>query len=184
MKTGKIIFLNGVTSTGKTSIANAIQNKDSGYYNLSNDMFHGLEKQMLDMRARSEWKADFQHSVYLAESLVLMYHTAKTLTSVYGTNVIIDGMLYEIDAFITKYGKPHYDIMLEILAAADLFIVEVFCPLDICRQRNIARGDRGVNKSQEQYDLMNRHIRYDFRVDTSKNSAEDCAADILATVQA
>ena len=74
---------------------------------------------------------------------------------------------------------PHYDRMKEILQDNPLDIVEVFCPLEICRQRNIYRGDRYVTQSEEQAKLMATGIQYSIRVDTSKLSPDECSDAIL-----
>jgi len=57
--------------------------------------------------------------------------------------------------------------------------VEVYCPLEICRERNIARGDRFENQSQEQFELMAENIMYSMRVDTSVMSSTECAEAIV-----
>jgi len=57
--------------------------------------------------------------------------------------------------------------------------VEVYCPLEICRQRNIARGDRYEDQSREQQELMSGEIVYSLRVDTSRYTARECARIIL-----
>ena len=69
--------------------------------------------------------------------------------------------------------------MREILHDNPLDIVEVFCPLDICRQRNIDRGDRYPSQSDEQAALMAKDIAYSMRVDTGRLSPEECADVIL-----
>ena len=68
---------------------------------------------------------------------------------------------------------------MEIMKDSPLDIVEVYCPLDICRQRNIERGDRYESQSDEQAELMNKDIKYSLQVDTSKYSAEECAEQIV-----
>ena len=103
----------------------------------------------------------------------MMYHTAK-LYSDMGKNVLIDGILVEREEI-----KPHYEQLKEILKENPLDIVEVYCPLEICRDRNIARGDRFENQSQEQFDLMAEDIKYSMRVDTSVLSAVECAEAIV-----
>ena len=178
MTKGKIIFLNGVTSSGKTTISKAIQETaDEQFYYLSNDMFFPVEHQMLHEKYIEE-AGDNAINKYMAEAIVLMYHFAKTMAGL-GKNVIIDGMLEEREGFISYYNKANYDIMLEVFSDFDVLMVEVFCPLDECRRRNIARGDRGENQSQEQHEIMNKNIKYDFFVDTSINSASECAEKIL-----
>ena len=103
----------------------------------------------------------------------MMYHTAK-LYSDMGKNVVIDGILVEREEI-----KPHYKQLLEIMKDNPLDIVEVYCPLEICRQRNIMRGDRYETQSQEQHDLMAENIRYSLRVDTSVYSPSECVEIIV-----
>lgn len=165
MEKGRIIFLNGVTSSGKTSIVEALQEReDVFFYVVANDLFQEMigEKYLRE----NYWK-------YLSEVIIMMYHTAR-LYSDMGKNVLIDGILVEREEI-----KPHYHQLLEILQDNPLDIVEVYCPLDICRQRNIDRGDRYETQSQEQYDLMAENIKYSLRVDTSIHSAEECAEKIV-----
>jgi len=165
MEKGHIVFLNGVTSAGKTSIVESIQERDDVFfYVVANDLF----QEMVGEKFLREdyWK-------YLSEVIILMYHTAK-LYSDMGKNVLIDGILVEKDEI-----KPHYQQLLEILKDNPLDIVEIFCPLDICRKRNIIRGDRYENQSNEQYELMARNIKYRLRVDTSLHSSDECAEIII-----
>ena len=162
---GRIIFLNGVTSSGKTSIVEALQERDDVFfYVVANDLF---QEMVGDKFLREDyWK-------YLSEVIIMMYHTAK-LYSDMGKNVLIDGILVERDEI-----KPHYQQLMEILKENPLDIVEVYCPLDICRERNIARGDRYETQSDEQHELMAQNIKYSLRVDTSVNSSEECAELIV-----
>ena len=110
---------------------------------------------------------------YLSEVIIMMYHTAK-LYSDMGKNVLIDGILVERDEI-----SPHYQRLLEILRDNPLDLVEVYCPLDICRKRNIIRGDRYESQSDEQYELLAKNIKYRLRVDTSLCSPSECADIII-----
>ena len=165
MKKGKIIFLNGVTSSGKTSIVDALQaRRDVFFYVVANDLFQEMVgEQYLE---EDYWK-------YLSEVIIMMYHTAK-LYSDMGKNVLIDGILVEREEI-----KPHYGQLMEIIKDNPLDIVEVYCPLEICRQRNIERGDRYESQSEEQAELMSKDIKYSLQVDTSMYSPEECAEQIV-----
>ena len=168
MEKGRIIFLNGVTSSGKTSIVEALQEQDNPFfYVVANDLF----QEMIGERFLREnyWK-------YLSEVILMMYHTAK-LYSDMGKHVLIDGILVEREEL-----KPHYKQLREILRDNPLDIVEVYCPLELCRQRNIARGDRHEDQSREQQELMSGEISYSLRVDTSRYTAGECAEMILNTL--
>ena len=165
MEKGRVIFLNGVTSSGKTSIVEALQEReDIFFYVVANDLFQEMigEKYL----QRDYWK-------YLSEVIIMMYHTAK-LYSDMGKNVLIDGILVERDAL-----RPHYAQFRKIMADNPVDIVEVYCPLEICRQRNIARGDRYETQSQEQHELMAKEILYSTRVDTSMLTPAECAQHII-----
>lgn len=165
MSKGRIIFLNGITSSGKTSIVDALQEyEEPFFYVVANDLF----EQMVGERflRQDYWK-------HLGEVIIMMYHTAK-LYSDMGKNVLIDGILVERDEV-----RPHYRQLMDILKDNPLDVVEVYCPLEICRERNIARGDRYETQSEEQAALMAKDIRYTMRVDTSQNTPEECAAQIV-----
>lgn len=166
MKKGQIIFLNGVTSSGKTSIVEAIQNRDDVFfYVVANDLFQEMvgEKYLQE----NYWK-------YLSDVIILMYHTAK-LYSDMGKNVLIDGILVEREEI-----APHYQQLLTILKDNPLDVVEVYCPLELCRERNIARGDRYETQSEEQAALMAKNISYSLRVDTGRYSPAECAEIIIS----
>ena len=165
MEKGRILFLNGVTSSGKTSLVEALQaRKDVFFYVVANDLFQEMIGE--EYLKENYWK-------YLGEVIIMMYHTAKLFSDM-GKNVLIDGILVEREGV-----APHYERLLSILKDNPLDVVEVYCPPEICRERNIARGDRYESQSDEQAALMAPDIRYSLRVDTSIHSPEECAEQII-----
>ncbi|WP_339260578.1 AAA family ATPase [Paenibacillus sp. FSL R5-0713] len=168
MEKGKIIFLNGVTSSGKTSIVEAMQSYDDPFfYVVANDLF---ENTIGDKHLQTDyWK-------YLSEAIVMMYHTAKVFSD-HGKHVLIDGILVERPEL-----APHYEQVKQIFEGYPLDIVELYCPLDICRQRNIERGDRREEQSDEQHQIMAKNINYRYSIDTSMNTPEECAEKIIAAL--
>ena len=160
-----IIYLNGVTSAGKTSIVEALRKAGAQFYYLSDDLF---EDHIIDVEYDDPkyWEAS-------AEAIFLMHKTARLFAD-HGKTVVIDSMLLELPAF-----APHYSRVLEIYRGYDLKMVEVFCPLELCRQRNLLRPDRHENQSLEQARVMAQNVRYDLRLDTSALSPDQCAALIM-----
>lgn len=165
MEKGKVVFLNGVTSSGKTTIVDAIQSRsDEFFYVVANDLF---EQMIGDNYLREDyWK-------YLSEVIIMMYYTAK-LFSDQGKNVLIDGILVERPEL-----RPHFEKVKDIFDGYPLYIIEVFCPLEICRQRNIEREDRTEDQSDWQNKIMAEDIPYNCTVNTHLNSPEECADSIL-----
>lgn len=165
MRKGKIIFLNGVTSSGKTSIVEALQDREDCYfYVVANDLF----QEMVGERFLRE-----DYWGHLSRVILLMYHTAK-LYSDMGHDVLIDGILVERAEI-----APHYQQLTQILMENPLAIVEVACPLEVCRARNIVRGDRYEAQSDEQAAIMAQGIRYALRVDTERMTPAECAEAIV-----
>lgn len=66
---GRIIFLNGITSSGKTSIVEAMQSYSNPFfYVVANDLF---ENTIGDKHLQTDyWK-------YLSEVIIIMYHIAS-----------------------------------------------------------------------------------------------------------
>ncbi|GGG72500.1 phosphotransferase-like protein [Paenibacillus radicis (ex Gao et al. 2016)] len=134
------------------------------FYVVANDLF---EETIGEHYLREDyWK-------YLSEAIIMMYYTAR-LFSDHGKNVLIDGIIVERPEL-----QPHYEKVKGIFAGYPLSIVEVFCPLDICRKRNIQRGNRAEDQSEGQHEIMAKNIAYDFKVNTHLNTSEECANLIL-----
>lgn len=140
MSRGQVIFLNGVTSAGKTSIVEAMQQyADPFFYVVANDLF---EQMVGDAFLQQDyWK-------YLSEAMMIMYETAKIISD-RGHHVLIDGILVERPEL-----QPHHERVRQLFDGYPLQFVEVYCPLEICRARNIARGDRGETQSEELSRMM------------------------------
>jgi adenylylsulfate kinase/chloramphenicol 3-O phosphotransferase len=162
---GPVIYLNGVTSSGKSTIVEALRTAGLDFYYLSDDIFED-HIVGIDYDAPGYWNT-------LAEAVFLMHKTAR-LFSDHGKTVVIDSMLLETDAF-----APHYRRILDIYKDHPLYMVEVFCPLEICRQRNLLRGDRHEMQSHEQAAVMASHVTYNLHLDTSQLSSNQCAAEIV-----
>jgi len=165
MEKGKIVYLSGITSTGKTSIARAMQDlSDEFFYLVGSDI-------LMSMVSEKHRLEDYEK--YEFEMFINMYHFAKLLSDM-GKNVIIDCVLFE-----TPELQNHYEKIQHILGDNPLLTVEVSCPLEICRQRNIKRGDRGEFQSAEQDKRVDKNAIFDFSVKTDVESPEECAEMIL-----
>lgn len=165
MEKGRIIFLNGVTSSGKTSIVEALQRRHDVFFHVvANDLFQWMVGD--EYLEEDYWK-------YLSEAIIMMYHAARTFSDM-GKNILIDGILVEQPEI-----RPHYEKLKEIFEGYPLDVVELRCPLSICRERNIARGDRYETQSEEQAAIMAEGIEYSCHVDTNLHTPEECAELIM-----
>jgi chloramphenicol 3-O-phosphotransferase len=73
MENGKIVFLNGVSSAGKTNLAKTLQHKLAApYYWLSEDIFRDMTPKKFDNEDSDENEQAWINAIFG------MYHTAKT----------------------------------------------------------------------------------------------------------
>ena len=168
MQLGHIICLNGVTSSGKTSIAKEIQNiSEQNYYHVSLDMF----EQMANLKYRIK-----AYYAEMNDCITVMYETIASFTRL-GKNIILDTVLMDIPE------QPRvYERLAEICEGIPIFNIHIMCPIDECENRNIVRGDRRLGLSKWQNERMV-NIQYFFSIDTSNKSSEECARKILEQIE-
>ncbi len=160
---GNIVFLNGLTSTGKTSIINEIiLRKTKLVFVVGFDLFE---------KTIPTWAA--ANNVYYSNAIIAMYHAARSFSE-QGRDVIIDGLVMNIDGL-----NQHYQKLLEIFEGYPLKIVNIHCPLEVCRQRNILREDRRENQSLEQSKIAENSIEFVLSIDTNIHTVQECADFIL-----
>ena len=163
MKKGKTLFLNGTSSSGKSSLAKEIQNiSEEKFYHVQIDTFS-------DMLAEKFLNDDFDSTM---NSVASIMHKFILLLSKNGENVIVDTVI-----------ENHHENWL--IECVDLFydmpvtFVKVNCPLHELERREIERGDRNIGQAKFQLSNMDYYALYDLEVDTYDNSIEECASVII-----
>jgi len=161
---GRIIFLNGASCSGKTTIARALQETlEEPYLHLSADHILG----MLPQRYRDWGNPDNYRAIYKAISG--MHHCVAALAA--GNNVIVDTVLVNTD----NLAECVY-----ILAHFRVTFVGVFCPLEELERREGERDNRRAGTAKSQIEQVHGHQIYDLEVDTSIESTQEIATRIKA----
>ena len=161
MEKGKIIFLNGVSSSGKSTLAKLLQGKlTEPYCWLSLDNFLST---IHDKFYNSEYRAT------LRQAMRAMHHTIKLFSDL-GLNVIVDHVLEK---------QEWLEECVKILNESPVLFVHVTCPLEELRRREKERGDRPIGQAEGQLTQLNPKDTYDITVDTAKKSCVDEIIDIL-----
>jgi len=165
MEKGKIIFLNGVSSSGKTTLARILQDKlAKPYYWLSEDVFRAMTPKKFDNEDSEENERAWVNSI------LGMYHTAKMYSDL-GWNVIVDTVMDE-DFWVEKAAGLLYDY--------PALFVNVTCPPEELQRREKDRGDRVTGLAMQQLSyLCPQDNTYDVIVDTHAATTEECADKII-----
>ena len=159
MDKGKIIILNGVSSSGKTTLAKAIQNTlDELYVRLSIDDF-------ISMMPGEMVESELGNAVYTSQTILLQ--TIKTLSDA-GTNVIVDNIMLTYFETLKQY--------VECLHDYPVLLVKVVCPAHELRRRETERGDRAVGQGERQINDLEPQDYYDISIDTFANTTEECVS--------
>lgn len=158
---GLIIFLNGTSSSGKSSIAGEIVRVlGEPCFHMSVDAFHA-------MRSGPEM-APAQLHVVLKRTW-MGFHRAVAGMAAAGNNIVVDHVLSE---------PWRLDDCLALFAPQDVVLVGVHCPLPELEHREQARGDRPAGLAARQFDHVHAHGIYDVECDTGSSSPVECARKI------
>ncbi|MFS8184944.1 chloramphenicol phosphotransferase CPT family protein [Pseudovibrio denitrificans] len=189
MTSGWVVLLNGAPRAGKSSIVSALQSSaEEPWMNLGVDVVvkHMTPDQLkpgIGLRPGGE-RPDLERFVFRSYSALYKSIAAHAAL---GMNVVAD--LGHHNSYATLDGRwGHY---LKELEGLRVLIVGVFCPLDkIMQRRTISEGDYLTATKQGEVPLpvqrwqdeVHKPGIYDLELDTSTQSPEQCAAEILRTI--
>ncbi|MBL8026165.1 MAG: AAA family ATPase [Fibrobacteres bacterium] len=160
LRKGNIILLNGTSSSGKTTIANAISKVIPSYFRFSIDDFDYVIEKMED---RSNGKL-------IPINTEIFFHRTIKMFSNYGVNTIIDHVLLDEDV-----KKDFY----QTLSSYPLICIGVICPLEVLIAREIKRGDRIIGLAEEQYENVHKNMEYDLEINTNDAPVNECVVKII-----
>lgn len=168
---GKIVILNGTSSSGKTSILHALQNMLlEPYLECGIDKFIWmLPKRYLDHPLWDEILGKADHAGQAGQTLFSGMHHAIAALSRCGNNVLADHVLVET-AWVRECAH--------LFAGLPAYLVAIRCPLAVLEERERSRRNHTLGQAALQYPIVHQGLSYDCEVDTSILSVQDCAAVI------
>ncbi|OXS90109.1 hypothetical protein B7H01_18600 [Pandoraea apista] len=160
---GTIVVLNGPSSAGKSSLAKYLrENLVEHHLHIELDAFRNMEP-------ANYWDVEKSVAQVRVAALCRAINATTATFSRHGQAVIVDHVLSP-DAW-------HY--LLEDLIDLPVFIIGVFCSLEILIKRELTRADRKIGLAKSQFDSIHANRHYDYTVDTSSSSTSDCGQSIL-----
>lgn len=176
MPNGTIIILNGASSSGKTSVLNALQEiLPEPYLNAGIDKFIWmLPERYLD---RPLWDDVLGLAITAGttgHTLVSGMHRAIAALSRTGNHVLADHVLVE-----PRWVQECAELFCELPA----YLIGIRCPLDVLEQREKSRKNRTLGQARAQFEMVHAHGVYDLEVDTSILSTSECALQIKQRIE-
>lgn len=152
----QIVFLNGASSSGKTSIARQLLLVlGRPYFHFSVDAFHA-------MRAAEPTEP-------IDERTVLGFHRAVAGMAAAGNDIVVDHALDHAHWFTD---------CVDAWRAHDVVFVGVRCSLPELNRRERLRDDRETGLAARQFHRVHSHGGYDLECDTEVSHPRDCAMRI------
>lgn len=163
-RTGQVIFLNGTSSSGKSSIAEQL------LLVLERPFFHMSIDAINAMRARERTLelAPDELAAVLARTRV-GFHRAVAGMAHAGNDLVVDYILSEEWRLLD---------CLTVLSGLDIVFVGVRCSEQELAQREKTRGDRQRGQAAAQLRQVHSYGSYDIECDTTTASPRDCALTI------
>lgn len=162
MNDGKIILLNGASSSGKSSLASAVQDVlDEPFWRLSIDHFIAADL----LPTRRIRNGEFPWSS-LRPGFIAGFHQCIPALVNAGNNVVLE---YVAE---TREAVGH---LLGNLKGLDVFVVGVHCALSELERREAARGDRRAGSARVDFETTHKLMCYDWEVDMTSTPPKDAA---------
>jgi chloramphenicol 3-O phosphotransferase len=166
---GRVILLNGASSSGKSTLAKALQRAlDEPFLHVSSDQFiaTGMLPERRDDTGPFAWWAEMRPRFFAG------FHRCLPALAETGNDLIIEHVI-EFPAWRAQLAR--------LLAHLDVFLVGVHCDPEELDRRERSRGDRriGEGRSHLEDDQIHTFGPYDLEVDTTAGVSATLAASVL-----
>jgi chloramphenicol 3-O phosphotransferase len=161
MPSGRIVLFNGPSSSGKTTLSQAVARRlATPWLLMPVDLFHQIRTRPDADLTDRQWH-DVFHRTRAA------YHRALVGAASSGMDVLADHVLSE---------PWRLDDLVRLSVGLDVLLVHVTCSPKELRRREKARGDRDPRTAVTQQRLVFQHGDCDLTVDTTYGPDEPTAA--------
>jgi chloramphenicol 3-O phosphotransferase len=182
----QIIYLNGPSSSGKTTLAKALQQAfEQPYLHIGLDRVIGMMPDKLNNWEGEpaplgfSWKSSVDETGHIvqeiqtgpfAEKMIQTFMEIVLSMAKIGHYIIIDDV---------SFGKCQVDTWREVLKDFNVLWIGINAPLDILEQREQARGNRILGSARAQNLRVHQGMHYDLEFETHRDSLEVMVHKIL-----
>jgi chloramphenicol 3-O phosphotransferase len=164
---GKIIIINGPSSSGKTTLALALQKQlDMPFVRFSFDLF--IDHKAFPSEQIKSGKFSWEQ---MRPSVFRGLHQCLPALATAGNNIIFDHII-ETKAWLYE--------LISLISELDVFFVGVHCSLPELERREIQRGDRRRGEARQDFETVHSIPTYDLEINSEHPLEENVALLIQA----
>ncbi|SOC43228.1 chloramphenicol phosphotransferase CPT family protein [Ureibacillus acetophenoni] len=156
MEKGLIIVLNGVSSSGKSSLAHELTKLLPDFFTFSIDNYDIVIDKMEDRENERLIPIETEY----------FYHKNVAMFADRGVNLILDQIIHDTKTMHTFY---------ETLSEYTILFVGVHCSPEELTRRELLRGDRHIGLAISQLEFVHKQEVYDIEVNTEQQPLSVCA---------
>jgi chloramphenicol 3-O phosphotransferase len=166
---GKIIIINGPSSSGKTTLALAAQKQfDIPFLRFSFDLFLDNKVLPLDQMRNGTFSWDL-----MRPSVFKGIHQCLPALATAGNNIIFDHII-ETKGFLQE--------LIQLILDLDVFFVGLHCSLSELERREMQRGNRNIGEARADLETVHQITSYDLELN-SENAVGDNAKLLIEAWQ-
>jgi chloramphenicol 3-O phosphotransferase len=151
---GKLIIVNGPSSAGKSTLANAFHDLlDEPFLRISID--HLREGNVLPLRRIRSGEFAWER---MRPAFFDGFHRCLPAFASAGNNLLVEHIIETV---------RWMSDLVDLLASFDVFFVGLHCQLPELERRERARGDRRIGEARTDFETVHRHAVYDFELDST-----------------
>ena len=163
-KKGRIIILNGVSSSGKTTLAKVLQDRSPiPLYKLDIDDFILMSPEKFN---------DYEHNDFSVQYAFAskIFHVVKLFSDM-GFDMVVPHMFFKNTDTLKEFKV--------LLKDYPVLIVNITCPVEELNKRELSRGDRNPGSAEEQLQLLETQFDNSITVNNFESTNEECAEMII-----
>ncbi len=186
----KIIYLNGPSSSGKTTIAKALQDKlEEPYLLIGIDKIIGFMPAKINNWKEEDYKEGFSwekakdptgKDVFIIKKGAFAKRIIRSLKDI---AYLLASQKYNLIIDDVAFGAIDVEEWRQTLKDFKVLYVGVVTPLEVLEQREKNRDNRIDGSARGQYYKVHENVSYDLEIDTYLSSIEENVEKILKALE-
>jgi chloramphenicol 3-O phosphotransferase len=161
--TGKIILVNGASSSGKSTLCRALQaGLDEPFWHYSIDHFRDTGVLPMQRIENGEFSWSDMRDAFFEG-----FHRCLPALAQAGNNLIVEHIV-ETRAWLSR--------LAQLLEPIDVYFVGLYCPLPELEKREMQRGDRRTGEARHDFTLVHTFGTYDIEINSIQHLEDNLNA--------